>query len=440
MEPEKDLVSVPVPKLRVRADGRGPGGAGVVRVRAGAREWVRRSRRLRQHPRRPRLPRTGLEAGRRRLHHAEDWRLPTARFPAPGRRVPCLRARPAGLSCDQPGRARPERGGALRARADCARAMESGRWCARIRGRCTIATGLAVAWFAAHPARAEPVAWVTAQLYLPCALFEMLAVLAYLRAHPPGGAARRGLWLAGSYALAFIAMLFMPGAVCLPFLFLILDAALLDRLDFGADSAAGRIRRAAGLVAEKLPLLGLAIALMRRGLLGEAVEPGREATGVRQPVGPAGAGGVWRLAVPGQDGRTVRAERLYPRPEGGDFRAPVYAAAVIGVVVVSAAVVALRKRVRWLPVVWAAYLLVLAPHLGLIRVGQTIASDRYTYFASILWVLPLAGGLAWLGRFRAGRSGSRPWPRAWPWSLASRPSHGRRRGPGTTPSRSGSRP
>ena len=72
---------------------------------------------------------------------------------------------------------------------------------------------------------------------------------------------------------------------------------------------------------------------------------------------------------------------------------------MIGVVVVSAAVVALRKRVRWLPVVWAAYLLVLAPHLGLIRVGQAIASDRYTYFASILWVLPLAGGLAWLGRF-----------------------------------------
>ena len=104
-------------------------------------------------------------------------------------------------------------------------------------------------------------AWVTTQLYLCCALFEMLAVLAYLRAHPPGGAARGGLWLAGSYVLAGIAMLFMPGAVCLPFLFLILDAALLDRLDFRADSA-GWIRRAAGLVSEKLPLLGVAIALM----------------------------------------------------------------------------------------------------------------------------------------------------------------------------------
>ena len=89
---------------------------------------------------------------------------------------------------------------------------------------------------------------------------------------------------------------------------------------------------------------------------------------------------------------------FYPRPEGGDFRSPVYGAAVIGLVVVSAAVVALRKRVRWLPAVWAAYLLVLAPHLGLIRVGHTIAADRYCYLASILWVIPLAGGLTWLGQ------------------------------------------
>ena len=262
----------------------------------------------------------------------------------------------------------------------------------------TIATGLAVAWFAAHPVRAEPVAWVTAQLYLPCALFEMLALLAYLRAHPPGGAARDSRWLAGSYALAFIAMLFMPGAVCLPFLFLILDAALLDRLDFRADLA-GWIRRAAGLVAEKLPLLGLAIALMpvaywakRSSQIVKQLEYDSPWARLAQ----AGYG-IWlylgKMVAP--FGLSV----FYPRPEGGNFGAPVYAAAVIGVVIVSAAVVALRKRVRWLPVVWAAYLLVLAPHLGLIRVGQTIAADRYTYFASIFWVVPLAGGLAWLGRF-----------------------------------------
>ena len=37
-------------------------------------------------------------------------------------------------------------------------------------------------------------------------------------------------------------------------------------------------------------------------------------------------------------------------------------------------------------------------HLGLIRVGHTIAADRYSYLASILWVIPLAGGLTLLGR------------------------------------------
>jgi Flp pilus assembly protein TadD len=263
----------------------------------------------------------------------------------------------------------------------------------------TIATGLAVAWFAAHPARAEPVAWVTAQLYLPCAFFAMIALAAYLRAHPPGGAARGVRWLAASYALAFIAMLFMPGAVCLPFLFLILDAALLGRIDFGAG-ATGWMRRTAGLVAEKLPLLGPAFVLMAVAYWAKRsnhVVKQLEYDSLWARLAQAGYA-VWLYL--GKMVAPFGLSAFYPRPEGGNFRAPVYAAAVIGVVAVSAAVVALRQRVRWLPLVWAAYLLVLAPHLGLVRVGQTIASDRYTYFASMLWVLPLAGGMAWLGQRR----------------------------------------
>ena len=145
----------------------------------------------------------------------------------------------------------------------------------------------------------------------------MLSVRAYLRAHPPGMGPRARRWLAGSYALALIAMLFMPGAVCLPFLFLILDASLLDRLDLGAGSAAGRIRRAAGLVVEKLPLLLPATALM-----GAAYWARRSSQIVKHLeydslVGPPGAGGVWRLVLPGQDGRTLRTERLLSPARGG---------------------------------------------------------------------------------------------------------------------------
>ena len=53
-----------------------------------------------------------------------------------------------------------------------------------------LGAGLATALFAVHPLRAEAVAWASCQPYLPCALFSMLAVLAYLRA--AGRGPRRG--------------------------------------------------------------------------------------------------------------------------------------------------------------------------------------------------------------------------------------------------------
>ena len=51
---------------------------------------------------------------------------------------------------------------------------------------CSVGAGLATALFAVHPLRVEAVAWASCQPYLPCVLFSMLAVLAYLRAFPIG--------------------------------------------------------------------------------------------------------------------------------------------------------------------------------------------------------------------------------------------------------------
>ena len=56
--------------------------------------------------------------------------------------------------------------------------------------------GLATALFAVHPLRVEAVAWASCQPYLPCALFSMLAVLAYLRAFRIDPSPRWG-WLVG---------------------------------------------------------------------------------------------------------------------------------------------------------------------------------------------------------------------------------------------------
>ena len=49
---------------------------------------------------------------------------------------------------------------------------------------CSLSAGLATALFAVHPLRVEAVAWASCQPYLPCILFSMLSVLAYLRAFP----------------------------------------------------------------------------------------------------------------------------------------------------------------------------------------------------------------------------------------------------------------
>ena len=97
---------------------------------------------------------------------------------------------------------------------------------------CALGAGLATALFAVHPLRVEAVAWASCQPYLPCALFSMLAVLAYLRAVGIGPSPRWG-WLVGSFVLFVAALLSKAVAVSLPAVLLILDVYPLRRLGGG---------------------------------------------------------------------------------------------------------------------------------------------------------------------------------------------------------------
>src|SRR5262249_25592063 len=67
---------------------------------------------------------------------------------------------------------------------------------------------------------------------LPCALFSMLAVLAYIHAFPDGHEPRRA-WLVGSFVLFVAALLSKAVAVTLPAVLLILDVYPLRRLGGG---------------------------------------------------------------------------------------------------------------------------------------------------------------------------------------------------------------
>ena len=87
---------------------------------------------------------------------------------------------------------------------------------------CCLAAGVATGLFAVHPLRVEAVAWVSCQPYLPCALFSMLAVLAYLRGFEMSPYPRWG-WLVATFVLFVAALLFHAVAVSMPLVLLILD-------------------------------------------------------------------------------------------------------------------------------------------------------------------------------------------------------------------------
>ena len=158
---------------------------------------------------------------------------------------------------------------------------------------------VAAAFWAVHPMRAEPVAWVSAQGYMPCTLCLIYAVLAYLRAHDPGRSARGRLaWSSIALALYAAAMLFKTVAVSLPLVLLVLDLYPLRRRP-GPGSPPGWAANLARLGRETpLHCGGAGIQL-----LGDD-----EPYVVRaQPRDAAGGGRLLGLVLSDQDARALRA-------------------------------------------------------------------------------------------------------------------------------------
>jgi protein O-mannosyl-transferase len=256
---------------------------------------------------------------------------------------------------------------------------------------CALGAGLATALFAVHPLRVEAVAWTSSQPYLPCALFFMLAVLAYLQAYPMDSAPRRG-WLVASFLLLVVALLFKAVAVTLPVVLLILDGYPLRRFGGGPGRWFGP--RAQQVVLEKLPFflvslvfMGLAIAARQQSHL---------------PVGRLDVAGnfakacyaMWFYIV--KTALPVDLIALYPEPSQTDGPAVLLFLSVMGMLAVSAGLFLLRRRWPGLLAAWLSYVVILAPNSGIVQINNQIAQDRYSYTAMLGLVVLAAAGLGWL--------------------------------------------
>jgi len=258
---------------------------------------------------------------------------------------------------------------------------------------CAWGAGLATALFAVHPLRVEAVAWASCQPYLPCALFFMLAVLAYLRAFPMDSSPRGG-WLVGSFVLFIAALCSKAVAVSLPAVLLILDVYPLRRFGDGPGRWFGSAARRVWL--EKVPFVMVSLLFM--GLAIAAKPQSRfpihrydAFTGIAQA-----CYGIWfyiqKTVLP------LDLSAYYPSPRQIRWLAPPFLLSILGTLGMSAGLFMLRRRWPGLLVAWLCYLVILAPNSGIIWISDQIAADRYSYIAMLGWVILAAACLCRLGQ------------------------------------------
>lgn len=234
--------------------------------------------------------------------------------------------------------------------------------------------------FSVHPLRMECVAWASGQSYLLAAAFAMGAVLAYLRAS--AGGASRGTWLAISWVLFVAAMLSKAAVVPLPLVLLLLDLYPLRR------------RMTAAVWVEKLAfalpalIVGCYVIATPIDSMVGGTPPG---LGARIVYGLQGMGMLLtRMVWP------AGLSPFYPMPSAVVWSARVVAyVAASGLVIVSA----LTCWRRWPGFACAAatFLVMVAPTLGIVRHGEQLTADRYSYLSCLGFAALLAGAVAAAG-------------------------------------------
>ncbi len=252
------------------------------------------------------------------------------------------------------------------------------------------------ALFALHPLHVESVAWVAERKDVLSTLFWFLTTWAYVRY-------AEGFKVQGSrfkvfygLSLLFFALGLMskPMLVTVPFALLLLDFWPLGRMKTGA--AVWR------LLAEKIPFFALSAALCVVTFL------------IQQH-----GGAVQRLQDFPLSSRLANAlvsyvryieKMFWPRHlaglylRSGQWPWSVVTLSALLLLVVSALVLAQRRRRPYLAVGWFWYLGTLVPVIGLVQVGMQALADRFTYVPMIgLFVILVWGGWELANAWRMAR-------------------------------------
>ncbi len=238
--------------------------------------------------------------------------------------------------------------------------------------------------FALHPLRVESVAWVSERRDLLCAFFLLLAVLAYLRGVRAGRVIGTRWWGLSLTACA-AALLSKASAMTLPLSLLLIDVYPLRRRSSGWRE----------LLVEKLPYaalggVGALIALAARLDSGDITAYGRYGAGARVALAAHTFWFYpWKFLWPAGLGV------MYELPASVDLGAPRFLVPLIVVLVITVALVILRRQWPAGLAAWTYSAIVLLPISGVVHSGNQLAADRYSYLSGFGFALLAGGALTW---------------------------------------------
>jgi tetratricopeptide (TPR) repeat protein len=216
--------------------------------------------------------------------------------------------------------------------------------------------------FAVHPIRVEAVAWASAFPYVLSLTFLLASLLAYVRAAGMRQRAR-GTWLGLAVCSYALSQLARASAIGFPLVLLALDVYPLRR-------------RA---IAEKLPFVVVALGA------GLAESQARELASLQEV--SLGA----RLTMAATAPFVYLARTLWPLHLSPLDPVPIeprvawipLALGIAGLAVVTLLVWRNRRTVPAVAVAWLAYVVLLAPAMGLTPSGQQATADRYMYIPGV---------------------------------------------------------